>query len=99
MPIFVPLLPQYGFDPCVLDCIRCPEFETAFYLRGGHGCVLSKGCISTARVAESNICRHDAVMGIQSLRSLFVSIPRRSACGSPRSIRPISPISTLCIRV
>jgi TRAP-type mannitol/chloroaromatic compound transport system permease large subunit len=64
MPIFIPLLDNFGVDPLFFGLLVALNLQTAFLVAaGGDGGLLPQGREPAARDAEPDLRRHDALHG------------------------------------
>ena len=83
MPIFIPLLDNFGVDPLFFGLLVALNLQTAFLSpAGGDGGVLPERSEPAARDAQPDLPGDDAVHGDPGHRHrAAVQLARRSACG------------------
>ena len=86
MPIFIPLLDNFGVDPLFFGLLVALNLQTAFLsAAGGDGRVLPEGREPAACDAEPDLRRHAALHGHPGAGDLpAVHVPGASGCGCRR---------------
>ncbi len=92
MPIFVPLLPQYGVDPLFFGLLVALNLQTAFLSPPvAMAAFYLEGRVAAARDAESDLRRYVAVYGHPGDRDLHpVRVPADWPLAAQRVVRQLA---------